>query len=452
MNRQKNVRIGRIKKILAWSFWLANFLIIIGFWWSGALQAFDQSWLLPAGRLAGLLATFCALTQFILMGRVGWLEPIFGLDKLAIFHRRNGIAVISLILCHTLLIIFGYSQLSGLGVWGQIQQLVLLFPFIPLAVVAEMLFVLVVASSIYIVRKHLKFEAWYWVHTLTYAAIILAFWHQFANGADLIAIEPFRYYWIGLYLFTLLNIAMWRFAIPLLRSMYHSFRVEKTVLETPSATSLYITGNNLEHFTAKPGQFVLIRVLAKGLWWQEHPFSLSMIPTPQHFRLTIRQLGDFTNQIPHLKPGTPLLVSGPYGAFTHELQITSKVVYIAGGIGITPVRALLEERALNSEQSDAVMLYGNRTKQETALWEEVQDLAQKGNVKVVNILSEQPNYQGEKGYIDQEKIARLVPDIASRDVFICGPPAMVNSVMPALHNLGVPKKQLHFERFSLHKQ
>lgn len=452
MDRQKAARVRRVKKTVAWGFWLANLLIILGFWWNGAEQTIAENWLLGVGRLAGLLATFCALTQFVLMGRVGWLEPIFGLDKLAIFHRRNGIATILLILAHLLLITLGYSQFSGLGLLEQIGQFIVIFPFVPLAMIAAALFLLVVGSSIYIARKHLKFETWYYVHILTYLAIVLAFWHQFANGADLVANEAFRYYWVGVYLFTLFNIVVWRFTIPLARSFYHGFTVEKVVSETPSATSLYITGKNLASFTAKGGQFVLIRVLAKGLWWQEHPFSLSMKPGTQHFRMTIRQLGDFTNQIPNLVPGTRVLVSGPYGAFTHELQITPKVVYIAGGIGITPIRALLEERAQWHDKGDAILLYGNRSEQETALWKEVTELAKKGNVRVVNILSDQPSYKGEKGYIDKEKITRLVPDIAARDVFVCGPPLMVNSILPTLKKLNIPSAQLHFERFSLHKQ
>lgn len=452
MNRSVNAQKRALKKGLSWAFWLTNLAIIIGFWWNGSGQGLTVEPLLAVARLAGLIATFCALTQFVLMGRVGWLEPIFGLDKLAIFHRRNGIATIMLILVHSFLMTLGYSQLTGLSAVAQIQQFILFFPFLPLAIVAEMLFVLIVASSIYIARKHLKFETWYYVHVLTYLAIVLVFWHQFANGADLLGNQLFRNYWIGLYLFVLLNLIVWRFSIPLIRSSYHGFRVKKVVTETPSATSLYITGRKLDRFTAKGGQFVLIRILAKGLWWQEHPFSLSMIPKTEHFRLTIRQLGDFTNQIPHLKKGTPVIVSGPYGAFTHQLQLTRKAVYIAGGIGITPIRSLLEERASWSKKGDAVLLYGNRSQKETVLWQEIIELATRIGMPVFNVLSDQPDYKGEKGYIDREKIARLVPDIARCDVFVCGPPPMVNGIMPALKELGVPKKYVHYERFSLHKQ
>lgn len=440
------------RKILAWLFWLANLCVIVGFWWNGSGQTFTNEPILAMGRLAGLIATFCALTQFVLMGRVGWLEPIFGLDKLAIFHRRNGIATILLILAHAFLITLGYSQLTGLNAFAQVQQFIQFFPFVPLAMVSEMLFVLVVASSIYIARKHLKFETWYYVHVFTYLAIVLVFWHQFAGGADLLGSSVFRNYWIGLYVFTLLNVVVWRFGIPTVRSLYHNFKIEKTVAETPSATSLYITGNKLESFTARGGQFVLIRILSKGLWWQEHPFSLSQLPNTQHLRLTIRQLGDFTNQVPYFKPGTPVLVSGPYGAFTHALSVKQKTVYIAGGIGITPVRSLLQERAQWKEKGDAVLLYGNRTQKETALWQEITKLAKEIDMPVFNILSEQPNYKGEKGYINKDVIARLVPDIAERDVFVCGPPPMVNGIMPALKELGVPKRNIHYERFSLHKQ
>lgn len=452
MDRAKIFQIRRAKKMLVWAFWLANVAVIMWFWWQGSGQLLGSEPFLATARLAGLLATFCALIQFVLMGRVGWLEPIFGLDRLAIFHRRNGMATITLILLHSTLMIVGYSNLTSLSFIEQAIRLAQTVPFVPLAIAAEMLFVTVVASSIYIARKHLRFETWYWVHVLTYAAITLAFWHQFAVGSDLLANQVFWWYWATLYIFTLLNVVIWRVVIPTVRSRYHGFVVQKVVPETPTATSLYITGKHLGGFMARGGKFVMIRILVKGLWTQEHPFSLSMLPNSDHFRVTIRQLGDFTNQIPRVKPGTRVLVSGPYGGFTNDLQRTGKVVYVAGGIGITPVRAMLEERAQRGDKTDIILLYGNRSQEETALWHEVAQLGDKLGVQIFNILSEQPDYKGEKGFIDKERIIRLVPDIAMRDVFLCGPPAMVQNVLPALKELGVPNKYIHREQFSLHKQ
>lgn len=448
--------LGRtLKKTLVWGFWALNIVVILGFWATGDARMeltsgdFVTIWHAVA-RLLGLLATFCALTQFVLMGRAGWLEPIFGLDRLAIFHRRNGVATILLIVAHSVSMILTHALLSGLGLEKGIV-FTLGLPYVWLAAIAESLFIVTVGASIIIVRKHLKFETWYAVHLFNYAAIAIVPFHQFANGSDLLTNPALRYYWLSLYAFAALNLIIWRFGRTGWLYMRHQFRVEKVVQETPTATSVYITGKNLAKFNAAAGKFIMVRFLDKQRAWQEHPFSLSMLPNAQHFRITVRQLGDFTNSVPNIKPGTPLWVSGPFGAFTHQLQRTNKVVYIAGGIGITPIRSMVEERAARGQKDTAILLYGNRTQADTALLGELQTFAAQINMPIYNVLSEQPNYRGEKGFIDKEKIARLVPDVVSRDVFLCGPPPMMAGIKKALRELGVPDSQVHYERFALHK-
>lgn len=445
----------RTKKQLAWGFWGANFAIVIGFWLSGpAPQQLASGDALVAwhalGRLFGLVATYCALVQFVLMGRVGWLEPIFGLDRLAIFHRRNGTAALLLMLLHSSSMVITFSLLSGSSPYEGAMQ-VLGMPYVVWATIAEVLFVVTVITSVVIVRRHLKFEAWYAVHLFNYLAIVLIPFHQLTNGSDFLLNQAFAYYWLGLYAFAFLNMLIWRFGRTFWLSWRHDFTVEKTVQETATATSVYISGKNLQRFRAKGGQFVLVRFLDKQRIWQEHPFSLSALPNDRHLRLTIRQLGDFTNAVPQIVPGTKVWVSGPFGAFTHEQQVTSKVLYIAGGIGITPIRSMIEERAGSGQKSTAVMLYGNRSLSDTALMSELEPLAARIAMPIYNVLSDQKGYSGETGFIDKEKIARLVPDVAERDVFLCGPPPMMAGIKKALNELGVPAEQVHYERFALHK-
>ncbi|HSE29478.1 MAG TPA: ferric reductase-like transmembrane domain-containing protein [Candidatus Saccharimonadales bacterium] len=445
----------KIEKMILWGLWFANLAIIFGFWFYSSGQFLFNGWselLLGLGRLAGLLATFCVLMQFVAMGRLGWLEPIFGMDRLAIFHRRNGIAVLILILLHPPLISLGYMQITGFTMLQQISYTLLNTPFVAFAALGLLLLLLTICSSIYIARKHLKFETWYFVHLANYLAILLIFGHQFANGSTLLGNPWFKYYWIGLYVFTALNLIVWRFLKPVYKFFYHDFKVQQVVAETPTATSVYISGKNMQNFKAEGGQFVLVRFLTKELGLQEHPFSLSMIPDRERLRLTIRQLGDFTNQVPGLKPGTPVVVSGPFGSFTQDRQITDKVLFIAGGIGITPIRSLIEERVKNNQKQDAVLVYASRNLKEIALKTEIEHLCSQAKIKLINVLSEEPTYNGEKGYVDAAILERLVPDIKSRDVFICGPPVMVDKIYPALEQLRVPKQLIHAERFSLHKQ
>lgn len=440
-----------IKKTLIWGLWFSNLALIV-FWW-----AVPNGWLEIAsgdlvtalhalGRLFGLIATFCALTQFIVMGRVGWIEPIFGLDKLALFHRVNGRLTLTFILLHSSLITLTHPLLQGSTNFLSVIEL----PYVVLAMIAEALFILTVGLSIYIVRKHLKFEAWYAVHMLNYVAIALVPWHQLTNGGDFLTNELFANYWIGLYVFTALCVLYWRFSKVVLKAVYHQFTVQRIVQETPTATSVYISGKHMDRFKAKGGQFVLVRFLSKKLWSQEHPFSLSRLPDGNTLRLTIRQLGDFTNEMPHVKPGTRMTVSGPFGAFTLQKREAQKILYIAGGIGITPIRSMIEQQAVEGERGQAVLLYGNRSEADTVFLQELTELSKKNDMPMHNALSEQKDYRGENGFVDQEKIARLVPDVAERDVFLCGPPPMMAAIVKQLKALGVPDAQIHYERFSLH--
>lgn len=439
-----------LAKKLLWAFWLVNLATVVGFWASASgaqLLAGDLNPLIAFGRLAGLLATFCALVQFVLMGRAGWLEPIFGMDRIAQAHRLNGYVTYLLALGHPLLLVAGFAPLTGLGVVDQYFNLIQM-PYVPLAAFALLILTITVGLSIYIARKHLTFESWYYVHLLNYVFIALIPFHQLTNGGDFLANPAFHYYWLGLYSFAALTIIVWRFGRPVYRFFRFKFRVEKVVPEAQRATSIYITGRNLQQFRATGGQFVLVRFLRKGMWWQEHPFSLSRMPAKEHLRLTIRQLGDFTNEVPHIEPGTQVVISGPHGAFGHAQAVMQKTLYIAGGIGITPIRAMMEESV--GKPVDAVFLYGNRAENEIVLREELDKLGAQLNMPIYHVLSDDPRWAGEKGFIDQEKISRLVPDVAERDIFLCGPPPMMAGVIKALEALGVPTKQIHYERFELH--
>lgn len=445
------VRRRQLKKAGAWALWGANLALIIYWWLPNGIPEVAAGDLVTAlhalARLFGLVATYCALVQFILMGRIGWLEPIFGLDRLAVFHRRNGVVAISFMLLHASLMILTHPLLRGDTNFLTIFTV----PHVWLAAIALCLFIVTVGLSIYIVRKHVKFETWYAVHLCNYAAIALIPWHQLTNGGDFLTNPLFANYWIALYVITTASVLYWRFGKGTWAFIRHRFVVQKIQKETDTATSVYITGRHMESFTAKGGQFVLVRFLDKTRWPQEHPFSLSRLPDGKTLRLTIRQLGDFTNSVPDITPGTYVTVSGPFGAFTHEQQRTRKILYIAGGIGITPIRSMIEDQARRGETGNAVLLYGNRTEADTVFLRELTKLGKQIAMPIHNVLSDQKNYKGEQGFIDAEKILRLVPDVRERDVFLCGPPPMMWGIMDQLKTAGVPKQHIHYERFALHK-
>jgi predicted ferric reductase len=399
---------------------------------------------LAVAQLMGLLATFFALTQFLLMGRIVWIEHTFGLDRLAHYHRLNGYLAITLILLHPLFITLYHLMEGEPSIWSAFVGIFAEHPYTLLALVSEILFITVVISSIYIARKHLKFETWYFVHMLTYSAIILASFHQFVNGSSLVSSQVAYNAWLGLYAFVALNLMIWRFGLPLYNFMKFDFRIVRVAKETPTVTSIYIKALGVERLKIKPGQFVMVRIFTRQLWWQEHPFTVSWIPKNDELRISVRNVGDYTAELQNLTPGARVLISGPFGRFTSDIATTKRRLFIAGGIGITPLRSLAEE-AVDSGVN-AVLLYANRNTADVPLKQEIDALG----LPTIYVYSDEKVDGVAPGFINGDMIAESVPDFVNRDIYLCGPPAMMAALVDQLTALGVSSGQIHYELFALH--
>jgi predicted ferric reductase len=428
----------------------ANTAIILFYWWQGSGSLLHHGWPAVAiafGRLSGLLAAGSVLLQFAFMGRTPWLERVFGLDKLSRIHHTTGKVSFVFLLLHPVLLTIGYSAQAEVGLAAQFMSFLVEYEHVGWAALGLMLFMVVVVTSLVIVRSRLRYESWYFVHVLVYLAVFFSFWHQLDVGSDLLSNRFFYGYWIALYMVVLGAHVVFRFMRPVYLFERHRFRVNRITRENYNTVSVHITGRDLNAFTIYPGQFMIVRFFTKGLWWQAHPFSLSMLPNGQELRITVKELGDFTQQVQHIPLGTNVLIDGPYGVFTEWMSIAPKTLFIAGGIGITPIRSLMEE--MLRRRKEATLLYGNKTRQDIVFADELNTLARQYSTKVVNVLSDEADYQGERGFIDEEKIRRFAPDVAARDVYVCGPPPMMAAVVALLHKMGVPGAHIHFEKFSL---
>lgn len=428
----------------------ANLIIILGIWSVTSAQLTSSSFsglLIGLGQLAGLIAAAAVLLQFLLMGRVRPIEQAFGLERLANVHRINGYIVLGMILAHPILLTFGYAAGMGVSPLAQYMSFLTSFEDVPKAVIAEFLFIAVVASSIYLVRKHLPYERWYWVHLMVYVATIFSFGHQVHVGGSFIGQGLAVAYWYALFGVVGASVAWWRFGEPAYNFWRFGFRVDRLVRETSDTVSVYIRGRGLGAWRARPGQFVIIWIPRPGFWLEQHPFSLSMVPSGKEIRLTIKAVGDYTRRLhDRLKPGDPIVVAGPYGTFTPEPSKRSRL-YIAGGVGITPLRAMIEAESVG-EQS--VLVYGSRTHDDIIFADELKEFSSTRGLKVHHILSNVPGSGPAVGYVNIETIAHFVPDFLERDIYLCGPPVMMHGLTRALLAAGVPAARLHSERFALH--
>ena len=447
----------RLRKIFLIAIICLQPLIISGFWFwyhvnhpMGNLLTGDVfGMLLCYGRLSGLLAVFLALLQILLISRAKWIESCFGHDRLAHAHGIIGFSILVLLIIHPIFLSIGQSIQSETTYLEQFVDFCKNYEDVFAALISLIIICIVVISSIFVRLKKLNYEIWYYIHLFLYVAILLAFGHQMEVGSDINASVIFKYYWYFLYAFVFLNLIYYRFLRPLLSFCKHRFQVSGIQLETPGVTSVYIDGQNMNDFRSNPGQFIFLRFLAKGFFWEKHPFSISGRLEEGKIRVSVKALGNFTKKIPKLLSGTYAIIDGPHGIFTSDNCKSSKFLLIAGGIGITPIISIAQEMVIN--QTDTILIYSNRNSKNIAFKDELDTLHEEsmGKLKVIHLISEDHDWTGEKGRLDKDKIIRLIPDYNEREVFLCGPPVMIKSVFSILAELNIPKKRIHFEKFSL---
>jgi predicted ferric reductase len=396
------------------------------------------------GRITGLLGAYSALIQVLLLARLPWLERAVGFDRLTRWHGLNGKICLLLVLAHTFLITIGYAATDHYSVGKEVSVLLNGYPGMITATVGTALLVAVAASSIVLVRRRLRYEAWYFVHLSAYAAIALAWVHQIPTGNEFVTDHRATAYWNGNYIATLGLLLVFRFAQPAVQSFRYRLRVAEVSAEAPGVVSLLISGRGLERMDVQPGQFFLWRFLSrKGRWWESHPFSLSAAAADDAVRITVKSVGDFTSRIGEIEPGTRVVAEGPFGVFTGDVRKRERVALIAGGIGITPIRALLDEL-----EGDVTLVYRAVREEDLVFTQELDALAAIKGVDVHYVVGDHATEEG-KSLLTSDHLRELIPDIAEREVFVCGPPALAQLIQKRVRTAGVPRKFVHVERFAL---
>lgn len=392
-----------------------------------------------SGRVTGLVGTYLVLAGILLMGRIPWLDDLIGIGRLAVWHRRVGEAVAILLVAHTLLTIVGYAMASHVDVLGETKRIVVYYPDMLMATVGLLVLVLVVVTSLRIVRSRLAYETWHFIHLYAYLAIALTFAHQLAAGDDFATHPLNRALWLVLYLGALGLFFWYRLAAPVFFSWWHRLRVREVVPEAHGVVSVYIGGRRLHELRAEAGQYVRWRFLTKQDWWHAHPFSLSAAPNGLYLRLTAQARGGQSGRVALLEPGTRVIAEGPHGAFTRHRRTRRKVLLVAGGIGITPMRALFE-----ALPGDVALLYRASSEADVVFRDELDAIARRRGTRVRYVLGPRTRAPDPLG---AARLRALVPDVAERDAFVCGPPGMTQHVARSLRRAGVPRRHIHVEGF-----
>ena len=252
-------------------------------------------------------------------------------------------------------------------------------------------------------------------------------------------------YMLMAYVAAALLVIAFRVVIPLRMAQRHHLRVHHLVTESPNVLSIYITGRDLDQLPMRAGQFFKFRFLTRELWWRVHPFSLSAAPNGRYLRITVKQVGDFTRSLKGLRPGTPVLLEGPHGIFTSIRRKRPRALLIAGGIGITPLRALIEE--MPQRKNSIALLYRASSWNDVIFKEELDQLvAARGGV--IHYIVGRRGKDVHPQPFAPRFLSAFVPDLRDRDVFVCGPREMIDAVITSLRALRVPAAQVHCERFA----
>jgi predicted ferric reductase len=415
---------------------------VVALWWADTGSVVGAAgWLTGAGRIAGLLCGYACAVLVGLMARVPLLERRIGSDRVARWHAMAGRYTVCLLVAHITLILLGYAAQDRASLWHETVTVVLDYPDMLKATFGTVILFAVGITSARAARRRLSHEFWYYVHLLTYVAVFLAFFHQLTLGDDLSGNSAATAAWYALYLGVAALVVWFRFLVPVRLNLRHRLRVDSVHKEAPGVYSVVVRGQRLAELGARAGQFFRWRFLGEGMGWTSTPYSLSAPPRQDLMRITVKALGDHSAAVALLRPGTRVWAEGPYGSLTADRQTAPTSLLIAGGVGITPLRALFE-----TLPGEVTLLYRARTAEDLALGGELEAIARWRGAKLLYALN---GPDGRRPDLTAESLRAAFPGLADHDVYVCGPHGFARDVYEALRAAGVPDRRIHHESFEL---
>lgn len=397
------------------------------------------------GQITALAGTYAALLGVLFASRAPWLDQVLGADRQRAVHRVLGLASVSAIGVHAVTSTLAFAGGSVAAAIPTLVELVATVPGMLGAVVGMGLLGVVAVTSVRAARRRLSYEAWHGIHLYAYLAVAFGYLHQLSIGTDFMTDPVAAGFWIALYAGAFVPLLVHRVAWPIGLTMRHRPRVTAVVREAEGVVSLYVGGRDLDRLAVRAGQFFVVRALTLRDWSHGHPFSISAAPDGEHLRFTIKTFGEGTRALAALPAGTPLLLEGPYGAMHSARRTGRRLLLVAGGIGIAPIRAMAEGFAFGPGEVDLV--YRVREPEDTPLLGELRALAAYRGIRLHLVAGR----RGDPGVGDDplgpDAIRRLVPDAADRDVYLCGPTTLMQGVRAAVLALGNVPGRIHLEQF-----
>jgi len=395
----------------------------------------------------GLLAFPLVLAQFALVSHLQAASRPFGTDALVQFHRYMGFLALAFVIAHPVLLNLRVLPWSG---WSPFSG----NPVFRSGAVASWAIVALVVTTVLRRRLRLSYEAWRTVHlalALTAAAAMVA--HVLAvNGYS--RPGPMRVVFTGYVLLAGAVLMAYRLVRPL-RLRSQPWTVVENLDEGASTRTLRVRPAGHPGFPFDPGQFAWLITGSSPFSSQQHPLSIASSaerPADGSIEFAVKALGDWsTGVVPGLAPGARVWVEGAYGAFTTEGKAGQGFVLIAGGIGIAPVRSMLQTLRDRGDRRHVVLVYAAHDETRAPFRREIERLRGKINLDVVYVFEAPPeDWTGERGFLTMDVLRRHLPAHFTRyHYFVCGPPPMMDAVEAMLIEAGVAPASIDSERFQV---
>ena len=449
-HRRTYARRARRADLLVMALWASGAAAAALFLASGGAAQFGSpaAIVTSLGIIAGLIGTDFILVMLVLAARIPLIDRTIGHDRAIAVHRSLGKPALYLILGHGALLLIGYGMSQGYNPIAEIGPMLAL-PDMPIAFIGTGLLIAVVVTSLVAVRRKFSYEGWHLVHLLSYVSVAFALPHQLSVGGVLADGTAQRVYWIALYVIAFGAILTFRFVEPVVSSIRHRITVSGVSTIAPGVTSIHLKGRNLRALGTSGGQFFIWRFWTGRTWWHSHPISLSSMPTGSSARITVRDLGKGSSRISAVPVGTRVSFEGPYGLFTDAARTSPKLAIVAAGVGVTPIRALLEHAQFAPGEATVLLRAGSQD--ETYLWDEVRDLAAAKGAQCFVMVGHRartgPSWMSETDARRGVTLRATFPDLLRSDLYLCGPTPWLDSIEADARAAGMPAHQIHAERF-----
>ena len=417
--------------------------VVTGVWavnggWDEVLGGWSHMWRAVAS-VTGIWTSMAALAGLLLAARLPWMERSAGLDRILIWHRMAGDTMGVLLGVHIFTSLMAEMPLRG-GLVSTVKDMIGRESYMGMASIGSLIIALVVVSSLKNVRNRLSYETWYLPHLSAYVGIIISYSHQITLGSLLSGDRLIRFLWGIMFAYVLMLVVLARWS-GVIHSVRKPLRVVEVKRETADTVSVLLGGTNLATYAGEAGQFITVRMLRRGQWWKANPYSLSAAPTIAGMRITVKDRGDASAALFRVKKGDKVAVEGPYGTSTPEIFEGSRPLFIAGGVGVTPVRAMLECLARDAKP---LVLLRARKVEEIPHYKEICDLTESRGGEVRLVLGRTAQLKARDPFAPKI-LHSLVPNLSNCVAFVCGPTSLTFAARKGLREAGLDSSRIHLE-------